>query len=76
MARVDTRLVELRTLLEGLSLGGRHNNPLCLWVGQSRFGDDATLADAWGVALGFSLLWGWIVLDVLAILLRSTVNGR
>ena len=49
---------------------------LSLWVGQSRFGDDATLADAWGVALGFSLLWGWIVLDVLAILLRSTVNGR
>ena len=49
---------------------------LSLWVGQSRLGDDATLADAWGVALGFSLLWGWIVLDVLAILLRSTVNGR
>ena len=49
---------------------------LSLWVGQSRFGDDATLADAWGEALGFSLLWGWIVLDVLAVMLRSSVNGR
>jgi hypothetical protein len=49
---------------------------LSLWIGQSRFGDDATLADAWGEALGFSLLWGWIVLDVLAVMLRSSVNGR